>query len=79
MGSGISLDYEQLSNIVKRDLVKEFNEKQVMFNPYTIEGYLIYTDFSEEQELKQRIQKINNFVELEKQKQRQIQAAKYKK
>lgn len=79
MGSGISLDYEQLSDIVKRDLVKEFNEKQVMFNPYTIEGYIIYTDFSEEQELKQRIQKINSFVELEKQKQNQRQVTKYKK
>ena len=71
MGSAIILDYEQLSFIVKRDLLKEFKEKEAMFNPYTPEGYLIYRDFSEEQEFKRKIEQINQFVESQKQTQTQ--------
>ncbi len=72
MGSAIILDYEQLSHIVKRDLLREFKETEVMFNPYTLEGYLIYRDFSEEQEFNRKIQQINDFVESQKQKQQNI-------
>jgi len=71
MGSAIILDYEQLSFIVKRDLLSEFKEKEAMFNPYTPEGYLIYRDFSEEQEFNRKIEQINDFVESQKQKQKQ--------
>jgi hypothetical protein len=71
MGSAIILDYEQLSFIVKRDLLREFKEKETMINPYTPEGYLIYRDFSEEQEFNRKIKQINDFVESQKQKQKQ--------
>jgi hypothetical protein len=68
MGSAIILDYEQLSHIVKRDLLREFKETEAMFNPYTPEGYIIYRDFSEEQEFNRKIQQINEFLESQKQK-----------
>lgn len=68
MGSAIILDYEQLSFIVKRDLLREFKEKESMINPYTPEGYLIYRDFSEEQEFNRKIKQINDFIESQKQK-----------
>lgn len=76
MGSAIILDYEQLSFIVKRDLLSEFKEKEAIFNPYTPEGYLIYRVFSEEQEYNRKIHEINDFVESQKQKQQTQQKTK---
>lgn len=67
MGSAIILDYDQLSYIVKRDLLREFKEKEAMINPYTPEGYIIYRDFSEEKEFNRKIEQINDFIESQKQ------------
>ena len=49
MGSGISLNKEQIIYIIKRELTKEFYEKQNNKN-ITCDGCLIYYDFSDEVE-----------------------------
>ena len=62
MGSGISITHKQATEIVKRDLLNEFNEKQSNLPLYTDDGYIIYRDFSEETELKSKIKEINDFI-----------------
>ena len=62
MGSGLSLSHKQVSEIIKRDLMKEFNIAQVNKCPYTIEGYAIYEDFTDEEILRKKIREIDRFV-----------------
>ena len=47
MGSGISLNKKQVIFIIKRELEKEFYEKQYNKDIYC-NGYLIYYDFQDE-------------------------------
>jgi hypothetical protein len=47
MGSGISLSKKQIINIIKNDLLIEFNNKQKNKDMYC-NGYIIYYDFQDE-------------------------------
>ena len=62
MGSGISLCEIQISEIIKRDLVQNFNKQQSLLPLYTDDGYEIYRDFSDEVELNNTIKEINLYT-----------------
>ena len=64
MGSGISLSQEQIVNIIKRDLNKEFIETAYKkdLNRYTADGIEILYDFSDEEELTKKIKSIDKFI-----------------
>jgi hypothetical protein len=62
MGAGIIFSHEQVAEIIKRDLIKDFNIEQANKCPYTIEGYAIYEDFTDEEILRKKIKEINRFV-----------------
>lgn len=64
MGSGFSFSDEQVANIIKRDLITVYNEieKKKDLNRYTLDGYEIFYDFSEEVDLKIKIQQVNEFI-----------------
>jgi predicted component of type VI protein secretion system len=64
MGSGLSLTDKQVANIIKRDLKNIFNEKEneQNLNRYTGDGYEIFYDFSEEENLLKKIKEIDDFV-----------------
>ena len=64
MGSGISLSQEQIVNIIKRDLNKEFIETiyKKDLNRYTTDGMEIFYDFTDEEELTKKIKCIDNFI-----------------
>ena len=59
MGSGISLSKKHIAEIIIRDLKKEFNEYQSKISLYTDDGYEIYSDFSDEVNLNNKIRHIN--------------------
>ena len=42
--------------------MQEFNIRQANKCPYTIEGYAIYEDFTDEEILRKKIKEINRFV-----------------
>jgi len=58
MGSGISLDEKQIADIIKRQLIKKFEEEQTMLPLYTDDGYEIYRDFSDEVRLNNIIKEV---------------------
>jgi hypothetical protein len=62
MGSGLSINHKQLTEIIKRDLIKSFNEDQAKLPLYTDDGFIIYRDFTEEEKLKNKIKEINEFL-----------------
>jgi len=62
MGAGIIFSHEKVAEIIKRDLIKDFNIEQANKCPYTIEGYAIYEDFTDEEILRKKIKEINRFV-----------------
>ena len=62
MGSGISLNEEQVAQIIIRDLIIEFNEEQSKLPLFTDEGYEIYRDFSDEVKLNNKVEKIKKFA-----------------
>jgi predicted component of type VI protein secretion system len=64
MGSGFSLTEVQVANIIKRDLKNIFNENENKkdLNRYTEDGYEIFYDFSEEQQLLNKIKEIDAFI-----------------
>ena len=62
MGSGLSLTHKQVAEIIKRDLIKEFNIKQANKCPYTNEGVLIYEDFIDEEILCKKIKELYQFI-----------------
>jgi predicted component of type VI protein secretion system len=64
MGSGFSLTEVQVANIIKRDLKNIFNENENKkdLNRYTADGYEIFYDFSEEQQLLNKIKEIDAFI-----------------
>jgi hypothetical protein len=47
MGAGISLSKKQIINIIKRELEKQYYDKQNSKDIY-YNGYLIYYDFQDE-------------------------------
>jgi len=58
MGSGISLDEKQIADIIKRQLIKKFEEEQTMLPLYTDDGHEIYRDFSDEVRLNNIIKEV---------------------
>ena len=62
MGSGISVCENQIADIIERDLVKEFYEKQAKLPLFTDDGYEIFRDFSDEVVLNNKIKKVNLYV-----------------
>jgi len=62
MGAGLIFSHEQVAEIIERDLIKEFNMKQINKCPYTIEGFTIYEDFTDEEILRKKITEIDRFV-----------------
>lgn len=61
MGSGISLSYEQIASLIKRELKIKFDYEQ-RFLPQYCEDYLIYRDYLEEQKLLSKLKSIDNHV-----------------
>ena len=62
MGAGLVFSHKQVAEIIERDLIKEFNMEQANKCPYTIEGFTIYEDFTDEEILCKKIKEINSFV-----------------
>jgi hypothetical protein len=67
MGSGISLSKQNIVDIISReiDMIKnnttiEFNEKQANISIYSEDGCIIYQDFTDEKNYKQKIKDLNN-------------------
>jgi hypothetical protein len=61
MGSGISLNNNQVIEIVKRDLIKNFNDNESNKNIYSDDGYIIYYDFNEEIVLKNTLKLLEQY------------------
>ena len=58
MGSGLSLSYEQIAIIVKRELEIKFeNEKKT--RPKCYELYIVYRDYLEESKLLSQLREID--------------------
>jgi hypothetical protein len=62
MGSGISLNKKQVSQIIIRDLKKDFNEEQSILPKFTDDGYEIYRDFSDEVKLNKKIKEVYSYT-----------------
>ena len=61
MGSGISLNHEQIAAIIKQELKIKF-EKDQQSLPHCYQDYLIYRDYLEEQKLYSQLKAIDNYV-----------------
>ena len=61
MGSGISLNNKQATQIIIRDLKKEFNEEQSILPLYTDDGYEIHRDFLDEVNLNKKIKEVQYY------------------
>lgn len=61
MGSGISLNKDQVIEIIKRDLYKEFSDHQQQRPKFTNCGYEIFYDFSDEVQLNKLILSIDKY------------------
>lgn len=70
MGSGLSLTYEQVKNIIERDLNIKFKEleHQKDLNRYTDDGIEIFYDFSNEENLIKQKREIYEFIKKSKNK-----------
>lgn len=64
MGSGISLNKEQILIIIQRELDNEYANKINSIRYYTDEGYQIYETFDHEQEYNNRIKILENELKL---------------
>jgi hypothetical protein len=64
MGSGISLNKEQMVIIIQRELDNEYINKINSIRNYTDEGYLIYETFDHEVEYSNKIQYLQNELKL---------------
>ena len=62
MGSGISMCENQIADIIERELVKDYYEKQAQLPLYTDDGYEIFRDFSDEVVLHNKIKKVHFYV-----------------
>jgi hypothetical protein len=63
MGSGISLNHEQIAAIIKRDLKIKF-EKDQQALPHCYQDYLIYRDYLEEQKFNSQLKAIDDHVKM---------------
>lgn len=61
MGSGISLSYEQIAILIKRELQIKFDNEQRML-PQCCQDYLIYRDYLEEQKLLSKLKAVDNHL-----------------
>lgn len=61
MGSGISLSYEQIAILIKRELQIKFDYEQRML-PQCCQDYLIYRDYLEEQKLLSKLKAVDNHL-----------------
>lgn len=62
MGSGISLSREQIIQLIKYVLEKDFNNKLNSKIKYAEDGYLIYETFDEEVEFLKKIRILNSLL-----------------
>lgn len=62
MGSGLSLNHQQVVDIIKRDLISLLKEEQINRPRFTDDGYEIFYDFSDEVNLKNKIKELQRFV-----------------
>jgi hypothetical protein len=60
MGSGISLNKEQIIIIIQRELDNDFSKTINSIQSYTDEGYFIYETFEHETEYIERIKYLRN-------------------
>jgi hypothetical protein len=60
MGAGISLSKNQITDIIKRELNKNFYENENKKDKYC-DGYIIYETFDDEVNFKNIIRLINEF------------------
>jgi hypothetical protein len=67
MGSGISLNKDQIIHIIKRDLEIEFNNNENEKPRFTDDGYEIHYDYSDEVDLNDIIRTLNMYRRREKQ------------
>jgi hypothetical protein len=63
MGSGISLNKNQIIHIIKRDIKRCFYDDQNNRIRYTDDGYEIFYDFSDEVLYMNKLKEINRFNE----------------
>jgi NADPH-dependent curcumin reductase CurA len=70
MGSGLSLTYDQVKNIIERDLNIKFKELEYQkdLNRYTDDGIEIFYDFSNEEKLIKQKREIYEFIKKSKNK-----------
>lgn len=61
MGAGISLSKTQIIEIIKRTLKKEYDDMEAR-KPLTVDGYLVYYDFSDEVEYNKKIALLNKIL-----------------
>ena len=59
MGSGISLNKNQIITIIKRNMIDEFELIENTKPKYTYDGYEIYYDFTNEYNLTQKIKMLD--------------------
>jgi len=63
MGSGLSLNKQQVVAIIKRDLKIEFEEKESLRCPYDEYGYIAYECFDSEEKYIKHIRQLNHLLE----------------
>jgi len=63
MGSGLSLNKEQVVHIIKRDLKFVFEEKEALRCPYDEYGYIAYESFDDEEKYIKQIRQLNQLLE----------------
>jgi len=62
MGSGLSLNDNQVAFIIERDMKKHLNYEQSIRPRFTDDGYEIFYDFSDEVNLKKKIKKYQEWI-----------------
>lgn len=63
MGSGLSLNKQQVISIIKRDLKIDFEEKESSRCPYDEYGYIAYETFDDEEKYIKHIRLLNQLLE----------------
>lgn len=61
MGSGISLNRSQIIFIIKREMEKEFNEKQYIKPIYDNNGYIMYETFDDEEFYIKKLKELDKY------------------
>ena len=61
MGSGISLSKNQIIDIIRRTIKEEYDAIELN-KPNSIDGYLVYYDFSDEMKYIKKLKELNNFL-----------------